>query len=90
MKLSEFYTKKVNADNLIYFITACTQELNFHPDNDFKDYIESIESARCFTDEQAEILNTRIEEAFNVSDELLLNLYEITIEALKGEDGKQY
>lgn len=48
-------------------------DINFHPDDDFKDYVNSTTGERSMDDEQAELYNRLMDEAFEVcSDEDLV------------------
>ena len=48
--------------------------INFHPDDDFKDYVSYKTGERTMDDEQAEIYNLLMDEAFDVCGE---EVYEI-------------
>ena len=57
-------------------------DINFHPDDDFKDYVNSPTGERSMDDEQAELYNRLMEEAFEVcGDEDMV--YEIGCDLLK-------
>lgn len=43
-------------------------DINFHPDDDFKEYVNYETGERTMDDEQAEIYNRLMEEAFDVCD----------------------
>lgn len=53
--------------------------INFHPDDDFKDYVFYATGERTMDDEQAELYNRLMDEAFEVCDE---DVYEIGSELL--------
>ena len=48
--------------------------INFHPDDDFKDYVSNKAGERTMDNEQAELYNRLIDEAFEVCGE---EVYEI-------------
>ena len=43
-------------------------EINFHPDDDFKDYVSYETGERTMNDEQAELYNRLMDEAFEVCE----------------------
>ncbi len=86
----EFINQEITNDNLVYFLTACMKELIFHPDTPFEDYIVLGTDERCFSDEEANALNSRLNEAFEVSNSHGHNIYDMCMEIENGEDGKQY
>ena len=54
--------------------------INFHPDNDFRDYVSYETGERTMDDEQAELYNRLMDEAFEVCDDD--QVYEIGSELL--------
>ena len=54
-------------------------DINFHPDNDFRDYVSYNTGERTMNDEQAEIYNRLMDEAFDVCGD---DVYEIGSELL--------
>ncbi len=44
-------------------------DINFHPDDDFKDYFDSTTGERSMDDEQAELYNRLMDEAFEACDD---------------------
>ena len=57
-------------------------DINFHPDDDFKDYIDSTTGERSMDDEQAELYNRLMDEAFEVCDDED-RVYELGCDLLK-------
>ena len=57
-------------------------DINFHPDDDFKEYVNYETGERTMNDEQAEIYNRLMEEAFDVCDNEDM-VYEIGCDLLK-------
>jgi len=53
--------------------------INFHPDDDFKDYVSCETNVRTMDDEQAELYNRLMDEAFDVCGD---EVYEIGSELL--------
>ena len=62
--------------NIDYYL-----EINFHPDDNFKDYVSYETGERTMTDEQAEFYNRLMDEAFEVCDDEDV-LYEIGCDLL--------
>lgn len=57
-------------------------DINFHPDDDFKNYVNYETGERCLDDEQAELYNRLMNESFDAcNDEDMV--YEIGCELLK-------
>ena len=59
-------------------------DINFHPDDDFKNYVSYETDERTMDDERAEIYNRMMDEAFEVcgDDDMV---YEIGLELLKNK-----
>ena len=55
-------------------------DINFHPDDDFKDYVCYETGEKTMDDEQSELYNRLMNEAFEVCDD---EVYEIGSELLK-------
>lgn len=55
-------------------------DINFHPDDDFKDYVSYETHERTMDDEQAELYNRLMDEAFDVCSE---EVYEIGSDLLR-------
>ena len=63
-------------------------EINFHPDDDFKDYVDH-DGNRTMDDEQAELYNRLMDEAFEACDdeEVVYEIgYDLLQERLKIQD----
>ena len=69
------------AEEVKYFFDHIVNELdiNFHPDDDFKDYVSYKAHERMMGDKQAELYNRLMDEAFNVCGD---EVYEIGSELL--------
>lgn len=57
-------------------------DINFHPDDDFKDYLNLATGERSMDDEQAELYNRLMDEAFEACDDEEM-VYEIGYDLLK-------
>ena len=59
------------------------RKLNFHPDDDFADYVSYDEKTPSFTKEEVEVYNRLMEESFNVCDAAGIDIYEIGLQELQ-------
>lgn len=55
-------------------------DINFHPDDDFKDYVTFENGEKCMDYEQANLYNHLMDEAFGVCGD---KVYEISCDLLK-------
>ena len=58
------------------------RKVNFHPDEDFANYICIADKTPTFTKEEVDIYNRLMDESFDVCDEAKVDIYEIGIEYL--------
>lgn len=81
-------TKILTIEDVKYFAKQLTAEgLSFHPDDDFKDYINFANNKPSYTNEEAEIRNELMNECFDVCEKEGLDIYEIMMEELLIESG---
>jgi len=80
MKLAHYFNTTIVIDNLDDFLHSCVSYLGFHPDSSFEDYIVFSSGNQCFTEEQCNQLNARLDEAFEVCDKHGICIYERTNE----------
>ena len=59
-------------------------QLNFHPDDSFDLYIDTATGNRVFDNEAATILNTRMDECFEVCEKADVDIYEIGMDEQYG------
>ena len=59
------------------------RKLNFHPDDDFADYISVKEGTPTFTNEEVTVYNRLMEESFDVCDAAGVDIYELGFEELQ-------
>lgn len=73
-----------NQQELINFLTECINYLGtgFHPDTDFKEYIDIRNNETLYSTEQAEIYNKKMDDAFEFCEENEFDIYELSIELL--------
>lgn len=53
--------------------------INFHPDDDFKDYIKDVTKERIFSEADANMYNNLVDECFNVCEKKDVDFYEIAL-----------
>ncbi len=53
------------------------ENLSFHPDDDFSDYINMETKERLYSDEEAVNLNQLMEKCFNVCEQNYTDIYEL-------------
>lgn len=56
------------------------RKLSYHPDDDFKDYVNFKTGERTFTDEEAGLYNRLMEEAFEVCEMAGVDIYGIGLD----------
>jgi len=89
--LSYYYNEGLTLDCLVYFLTACVEEIpDFQPEKSFREYIVTGEMSRCFDDATSDTLDLRLQQAFELCTEHNKNLFDIVVNIRLGEDGKQY
>ena len=59
------------------------RKLNFHPDDDFANYISYDEKTPSFTKEEMDVYNRLMEESFKVCDATGVDIYEIGLQELQ-------
>lgn len=69
-------------DELIEFLKECIDYLGlrFHPDRDFTYYTDYRNDERLFSDEQAEIYNKKLSDAFDFCEDNDLDIYELALD----------
>lgn len=56
------------------------RKLSYHPDDDFKDYVNFKTGKRVFTDEEAKTYNRLMDEAFEICDLDGIDIYSIGLD----------
>lgn len=59
------------------------RKVNFHPDDDFADYISVKEGTPTFTEEEVAVYNRLMEESFGVCEAAGVDIYELGLEELQ-------
>lgn len=63
-----------------FFRQLLAEDLNFHPDTPFEDYITSETKVDTYTTKEAEIRNRLLEECFDTCEKEKVDIYEIAME----------
>ena len=56
------------------------RKVNFHPDDDFANYVSLKDHAPTFTDEEVVIYNRLMDESFDVCERAAVDIYDIGME----------
>jgi hypothetical protein len=74
----------LSVDDVRMFFHHLVEErkVNFHPDDDFADYISLKDHIPTFSDEEVVIYNRLMDESFDVCDKSNTDIYEIGIKFL--------
>lgn len=59
------------------------RKLNFHPDDDFADYISLEDQTPTFSDEEVAVYNRLMDESFDVCDAAGVDIYELALDELQ-------
>lgn len=59
------------------------RKLNFHPDDDFADYICYEDKTPSFTEEEVSVYNRLMEESFYVCEKIGIDIYSIGVDELQ-------
>jgi hypothetical protein len=65
-----------------FFAELMGEDLNFHPDNDFKDYINLHTDEPTYTEEEAELRNELVGQCFMVCEYGEVDFYELCMDIL--------
>lgn len=71
---------KTIEDVKTFFQQLLAEDLNFHPDTPFEDYINGETRHPTYTYVEADIRNKLMEQCFDVCDEVNIDIYEIANE----------
>ena len=58
-------------------------KVNFHPDDDFANYISIKEGTPTFTEEEVTVYNRLMEESFDVCEKADVDIYKLSLEELQ-------
>jgi len=71
---------KTVEDVKTFFNDLLAESLNFHPDDQFEDYINYRTKEPTYTDEEAALRNRLLEQAFDICDMDNVDIYGLCIE----------
>lgn len=81
-------TKIITTEDIKDFAKQLTAEgLSFHPDDDFKDYINFTKNEPLYTFDDAEFRNDLMNQCFEVCEKEGVDIYEIMMEEVLLESG---
>lgn len=78
-EMKEFAIKLPEDVGRFFFWLVFDCKVNFHPDEDFENYVSEKTGERTFSDEQCRSLNAAMEESFKVCEQYQRDIYEIAI-----------
>ena len=55
------------------------ENINFHPDDDFKDYVNYKTGKRSYSDEEAAYLNLTMSRCFHICEKESLDIYQLSL-----------
>ena len=80
-----------NTENIkTFFNELLAEDLNFHPDDRFEDYINYETKEPTYTEEEAALRNRLLEESFDVCEKDGADIYELCIEIFMKDFYKLY
>ena len=79
IEIRDFTIKLPEDVGRFFFWLVFDCKVNFHPDDDFENYVCEKTGERTFTDEQCRRLNAVMEECFRVCEQYRRDIYEIGI-----------
>ena len=59
------------------------RKVNFHPDDDFADYVSLDDQTPTFTDEEVAVYNRLMDESFDVCEAAGVDIYELGLQELE-------
>ena len=76
------HIKSVEGVKAFFHHLVDERKLNFHPDDDFADYISYEDKTPSFTKEEVSVYNRLMEESFDVCNNYNMDIYEIGFDEL--------
>ena len=59
------------------------RKLNFHPDDDFADYISLDDQTPTFSDEEVAVYNRLMDESFDICEAAGVDIYELALDEMQ-------
>lgn len=79
MDFEQFKIEKPEDVGRFFFWLVFDCKVNFHPDDDFADYVSEATGEATFTKEQADMYDKVMDECFRVCEQYRRDIYEIAI-----------
>lgn len=80
---NESHIKSIEDVKTFFHHLVNERKVNFHPDDDFADYIGYEDKTPTFTEEEVFLYNRLMEESFDVCEEANADVYEIGFDVLR-------
>ncbi|MGN0224989.1 MAG: hypothetical protein ACI4A7_02780 [Prevotella sp.] len=77
--IDKSHINKVRDVELFFQYLVEERKLNFHPDEDFINYVSYSSGERTFTDEECQLYNRLMDECFDVCKKAGVDIYEVGI-----------
>ena len=71
---------KTTEDVRTFFNDLLAEDLNFHPDDDFSNYINCETKEPLYTAHEADLRNQLLDQAFDICDRNAIDIYELSVE----------
>ncbi len=71
---------KTGEDIKIFFNDLLAEDLNFHPDDQFEDYINYETKAPTYSEDESRLRNSLLYQSFDVCEKEGVDIYEMCIE----------
>ena len=82
---TESHIKSVDDVKAFFHHLVTERKLNFHPDDDFADYICYEDNTSSFSEQEVSVYNRLMDESFIVCEKAEVDIYEIGYSELMGE-----
>ena len=81
--------KQINTSNdvVVYAMQLVKEDVNFHPDDDFNDYINLETQKPSYTKQEADIRNALMSQCFEVCQKNGIDIYDTMSEVVLKETG---
>lgn len=81
---------KAVQDVKTFFEELHAEDLNFHPDDDFSNYINYETKEQTYTDDEIALRNQLLEQSFDVCDKEVEDIYELCIDIFMADFYKAF
>ena len=77
------HVRAVNDVKAFFHHLVYERKVNFHPDNDFADYISEEDKSPTFSADEINLYNRLMKESFDVCENEKVDIYEISLKELR-------